>query len=217
MFTKKTKLPDIDLAAGWSPELIFALMKHPSERGLGIPSKDYEIAIDGFVLDSNNFETERRAYSHLVLVVCDNLAPVSIPVVVNFVLEDDGSPRFNARPEYSEISVASGTGRVYGRAILNGRYIHKDNSEICLPVFEWDLFLLKNEWGIVREALQLSGRSNSLRIGVRIGFPNSVTAETVANDSMNSRLLIHRIWVSSTTVISAGGLQENGAFLSDMG
>ena len=216
MFSKKTKSETVNLTAGWTLELIQAVLRYPTDHGLGFPSNDFLILIDAFVLDSNNFEVERRAYGHLEVAVGANRTNANIPVVVSFVLDDELNSWFKSRLEDPEIATVAGLEYVYGKAILNGRNSRDGNREICMPVFEWNLYLSEGEWKIVAEAARLAEKSNSLRLGVRIGLPHSVTEQTVVNDSMNTRLLIHRIWITSTAVISAKGLQSNAAFLSDM-
>lgn len=216
MFSKKPKSATVNLTAGWTPELVQAVFRYSSDRRLGFPSNDFLILIDAVVLDSNNFEVERRAYGHLEADVGANCTNANIPVVVSFILDDESNSWFRARLEDPEIAAVAGQQHVYGKAILNGRYSRDGNREICMPVFEWNLYLSESEWKIFAEAARLAEKSNLLRLGVRIGLPNSVTEETVVNDSMNTRLLIHRIWITSTAVISAKGLQGNAAFLSDM-
>lgn len=214
MFSKKPKPAEVDLTAGWTPELCQALIKFPTDRGIGFPSKDYFVLVDGFLLESNNFEVERRAYSHLELRVGDSFTNADIPIVISVLIDAETRSRFNERLSDTEVA---GQGRIYGKAILNGRYTGDWKREICVPVFEWELYLSESEWNTVQEAAHLAGKSNFLRIGVRIGIPASVTEQTVEDDSMNTRLLIHRIWITSAVVVSARGLQGNAAFKSDMG
>ena len=216
MFWKKPKPPSVDLTKGWTSELIQAIRRNPGDRGLGIPSNDFIILIDAVVIDSNNFEVERRAYGHIELMVGAEWTNTRVPVVVSFILDEDLNARFNARLEDSEIVVVAGNKRVYGKAILDGRISRDRNREICTPVFEWNLHLAPTEWSVFAEAARLAEKSNSLRLGVRIGFPDSITEETIVNDSMNTRLLVHRIWITSTAIVSKSGLQGNAAFLSDM-
>lgn len=107
--------------------------------------------------------------------------------------------------------------KVYGRAILNGRYIPKAaGKEDLIPVFEWHLFLEDSEWQTVRDALQMCESTGAMQLAVRVGMPESVTPETIENDSMNTRLLIYRVWVTTWAAFSKNELGKNIAWQYDV-
>lgn len=193
-------------------------MEYASDSGLGLPSKDYEILIDGFMLEANNFQTERKAYGQLALSVAEHAHQVNIPVVTYFVLEEEEDySHFLQRIQQPKNVLSQEAERVCGRAILDGRYaLNPAGKEKLHPVFEWQLFLHKSEWHLVRDALQMSGPNGRMRLVVRIGIPESITPETIGKDSMNTRLLIYRVWITTWAAFSKNGLGKNIAFQLDL-
>lgn len=212
MFSKKTKSASVNLTSGWTSELIHAVCRNPVEHVRGFRSKDFSIFIDAVVFNLNNFEVERKAYGLLELRVGDNYTKVTIPVVASFIVGVKELALFNDRLGHPTIAAISGLGRIYGTAVLNERLSPEEN----IPDFEWNFYLSKDEWENIVEGFRLTGKSNFLRLAVRIGLPNSITEESVINDSMNSRLLIHRLWLTSTDVISTQNLRDNKVFEFDM-
>ncbi len=195
MFRKPRKLPTVEVTRGWTPELIQAVTEYASDHGLGFPSKDYDVLVDGFVMETNNFQTKRKAYGRLALSVGEHAVEIHVPVVTYFILEgEEEYSYFQDRIHQPQIVQNHEQERIYGRAILNGRYVPKAaGKEDLIPVFEWHLFLQSSEWHTVRDALQMCGPTSPMRLVIRVGMPKSITPETITKDSMNTRLLIHRI------------------------
>ncbi len=182
-----------------------------------MPSKDYEAVLDGYALESNNFDVERKAYGSIRLRVGERATEIDVPVVVYFVGEDDaGYNDFHPNMENDGLLSGDDQIRIFGKAILNGRYTPRGaGEEDVLPVFEWHLYLRSREWLAISEVLDLSDSSRLPRIGVRIGLPKSVTNDSIVNDSLNSRLLIYRIWIDSAKAYSTERLNKNAAFRFD--
>lgn len=215
---QKTAETNALLKNGWDPQLIAALTKSAKQRGLEVPSKDYATLLDGYALESNNFEIERRAYGSIRLHIGECAADVDVPVVVYFVGEDD--PDYNDfhphTAKNSGLLSSDNQTRLFGKAILNGRNIPKGaGKEDLLPVFEWHLYLRNREWLAMKEVLDLSDSRWLPNIGVRIGLPQGITNESIENDSMNSRLLIYRVWIDYVRVYSTERLNKNAAFMFD--
>ncbi len=205
------------LKSGWVPQLITPLIEFASKRGLAVPSRDYETVLDGYAVESNNFDIERKGYGSIRLRVGERATEVDIPVVVYFVHEDDrGYQDFH--PQITDCDVLGGAEqtRPFGKAILNGLYISAGvGKEDLLPIFEWYLYLRRREWAAVKEVFELSDSRYLPRVGIRVGLPSNITNDSIVNDSMNSRLLVYRVWVDTVKVYSAERLNQNEAFKFD--
>jgi len=68
----------------------------------------------------------------------------------------------------------------------------------------------------VKDALQMCESTGAMRLTVRVGMPESVTLDTIENDSMNTRLLIYRIWVTTWATFSKNELGKNEAWQCDV-
>ena len=207
------------LKEGWTPDLIEAVtLDSRMISRLGVHCQDFDIPIDGFVIQSLNFEVERRAYGFIRLVPNEH-GVVDVPTVLHFFLP--GDEQYSRYPDHESTGSIGRErqNRVYGSVVLDGRYLtqYALGKNDILPIFQVCLHLEDKEWSVVQGELEMSDKTTKPMIGIRIGLSEKVTEDLKVKNADEVSLLIHGIWFKQIKVYSAESLRQNKLFQGDVG